>query len=129
MVTGVVVALFAAVFPVDVLADISNAGTLFAFFVVALGVMILRRTEPNRPRPFRTPAVWVVGPLALAGCALLFVSLGWNPTIYFFCIWAVAGLITYFLFARRNSALAPGNAELPGEKLEAAPRFHEGPGA
>ncbi|MGH8028540.1 MAG: amino acid permease [Arenimonas sp.] len=109
MVTGVVVALFAAVFPVDILADISNAGTLFAFFVVALGVMILRKTEPNRPRPFRTPMVWVVGPLALAGCALLFFSLGWNPTIKFFVIWAVLGLVTYFAFARRNSALAPGN--------------------
>jgi APA family basic amino acid/polyamine antiporter len=89
--TGVAVSLFAAMFPVDILADISNAGTLFAFFTVAMGVMILRRTEPNRPRPFRTPLVWIVGPLALAGCVLLFFSLGWNPTIKFFCAWAVIG--------------------------------------
>src|SRR6476619_6505860 len=84
--TGIAVSLFAAMFPVDILADISNAGTLFAFFTVAIGVMILRRTERNRPRPFRTPLVWIVGPLALAGCVLLFFSLGWNPTIKFFCV-------------------------------------------
>lgn len=105
MVTGVFVAIFSAVFPVSVLADISNSGTLFAFFVVALGVMILRVTQPNRPRPFRTPLIWVVGPAALGGCALLFVSLGWDPTIKYFCIWAVLGLVTYFAFARRHSVL------------------------
>ncbi|MBS0193285.1 MAG: amino acid permease [Proteobacteria bacterium] len=125
--TGIFVAFFAALFPVDILADISNAGTLFAFFAVALGVMVLRRTAPDRARPFRTPMVWVVGPLAMAGCVLLFFSLGWNPTIKFFCSWAVLGLIVYFTFARRNSALAPGNAELAGDKLDATPLIHEGP--
>jgi APA family basic amino acid/polyamine antiporter len=126
-ITGIFVAFFAALFPVDILADISNAGTLFAFFAVALGVLVLRRTEPNRPRPFRTPMVWIVGPGAMAGCVLLFFSLGWNPTIEFFCVWAVIGLAIYFLFARRNSALSPGNVELAAERLEAAPPFHEGP--
>jgi len=109
-VTGVFVSFFAALFPVDILADISNAGTLFAFFAVAVGVMVLRKTEPNRPRPFRTPMVWVVGPLALAGCALLFFSLGWNPTIKFFCFWAVLGLFIYFGYARRRSLLGISNA-------------------
>ena len=108
-ITGIVVSFFAALFPVDILADISNAGTLFAFFTVGIGVMILRKTEPNRPRPFKTPMVWIVGPLSLAGCVLLFFSLGWNPTIKFFCIWAVLGLIVYFMYARRRSNLAPGN--------------------
>lgn len=109
IVTGVFVSLFAAMFPVSMLADISNSGTLFAFFIVALGVMILRVTQPNRPRPFKTPFIWVVGPAALAGCALLFVSLGWNPTIKYFTIWAVIGLVVYFAFARRNSVM--GQAE------------------
>ncbi|WP_133498557.1 amino acid permease [Cognatilysobacter terrigena] len=126
--TGIFVAFFAALFPVSALADISNAGTLFAFFMVCTGVMILRRTEPDRPRPFRTPIVWIVGPLALAGCVLLFFSLGWNPTIKFFCFWAVLGLIVYFLFARSRSHLAPGNAPLHGgPKLEPTPLVHEGP--
>ena len=105
IVTGVFVALFAALFPVSMLADISNSGTLFAFFIVALGVMILRVTQPERKRSFRTPMIWVVGPLALGGCALLFVSLGWNPTIKYFLIWAAIGLVAYFAFARNNSVL------------------------
>ncbi|MBS0462592.1 MAG: amino acid permease, partial [Proteobacteria bacterium] len=125
--TGIFVAFFAALFPVDVLADISNAGTLFAFFCVALGVMVLRLRAPDRKRPFKTPLVWVVGPLAMAGCVLLFFSLGWNPTIKFFCIWAVLGLIVYFTFSRHRSALAPGNAEIDAERLEPTPLVHEGP--
>jgi len=130
MITGVFVAFFAALFPVDILADISNAGTLFAFAAVAIGVLVLRKTEPNRPRPFRTPLVWIVGPLAIGGSLLLFFSLGWNPTIKFFCIWAVLGLIIYFAFARRNSHLAPGNERLLhglGDPLPADPLVHEGP--
>jgi APA family basic amino acid/polyamine antiporter len=129
-ITGIFVAFFAALFPVGELADISNAGTLFAFFMVAAGVMVLRITEPSRPRPFRTPLVWVVGPLAMAGCVLLFFSLGWNPTIKFFCFWAVFGLVIYFLFARRRSHLAPGNEHLlhgMPEKLPPDPLVHEGP--
>jgi len=102
IITGVAVALFAAVFPVDMLADISNSGTLFAFFVVGLGVMVLRKTEPNRARPFRVPCVWVLGPLAMAGCALLFFSLGLY-TIKLFCIWAVLGVAVYWLYSRHHS--------------------------
>ena len=131
-ITGIFVAFFAALFPVGILADISNAGTLFAFFMVAAGVMILRRTDPKRLRPFRTPLIWIVGPLAMAGCVLLFFSLGWNPTIKFFCIWGVLGLITYFLYARNRSHLAPGNEALlhgDGEKLAADPLVQQGPNA
>jgi APA family basic amino acid/polyamine antiporter len=133
-ITGVAVSLFAAMFPVGALADISNAGTLFAFFMVAVGVMVLRRTDPGRVRPFRTPFVWVVGPLALAGCVLLFFSLGWNPTIKFFCGWAIIGLVVYFLYARRRSHLAPGNEQLlhaghvhGAPVLEPDPILREGP--
>jgi APA family basic amino acid/polyamine antiporter len=125
--TGIFVAVFAAIFPVDILADISNAGTLFAFFAVALGVMVLRKTSPDRKRPFRTPLVWLVGPLAMVGCVVLFLSLGWNPTLEFFCVWATIGLVIYFLFSRHTSALAPGNAELDAEPLEPTPLIHEGP--
>ena len=108
IITGVAVALFAAMFPVDALADISNAGTLFAFFMVAVGVMVLRVTQPARPRPFRSPLIWVVGPGAVVGCAVLFLSLGWNPTIKYFLIWAAVGLVMYFGYARSRSILAHG---------------------
>jgi APA family basic amino acid/polyamine antiporter len=107
IITGIAVSLFAAMFPVGTLADISNSGTLFAFFVVALGVMLLRTSDPGRRRGFRTPAIWVVGPLAMAGCALLFVSLGLY-TIKLFAIWAVIGLVVYFAYSRRHSHLANG---------------------
>ena len=108
-ITGIAVALFAAMFPVGMLADISNSGTLFAFFMVAAGVMMLRVAEPNRPRPFKTPFVWVVGPLAMAGCALLFISLG-SYTIKLFLIWAAVGLAVYFLYSRSRSHIARGDA-------------------
>lgn len=110
LVTGIAVSLFAAMFPVDILADISNSGTLFAFFIVAVGVMALRRKQPDRHRPFRTPFIWVVGPIAAAGCCLLFVSLG-IETIQMFLIWAVIGLAVYFGYSRSRSKLALGTSD------------------
>ena len=108
-ITGIFVSLFAAIFPVGALADISNSGTLFAFFTVALGVMVLRIKQPNRHRPFKTPLIWVVGPLAMAGCALLFVSLGLF-TIKLFFGWFFIGLAVYFLYSRKRSHLANGTS-------------------
>ena len=67
IITGVFVAAFAACFPVDLLADVSNAGTLFAFLVVAIGVMILRKTDPGRRRSFRTPLLVVGGSVGRGG--------------------------------------------------------------
>jgi len=105
IITGVAVSLFAAVFPVGILADISNSGTLFAFLMVAVAVMILRKTQPDRPRPFRTPMVWVVCPLAIAGTLLLFFNLSMY-TIGLFVGWAVIGIIFYYAYGYRRSHLA-----------------------
>jgi len=79
-----------------------------AFFVVALGVMLLRVRQPGRARSFRTPFIWVVGPGAMAGCLLLFLSLD-SVTIELFFGWAVIGLALYFVYARRRSHI--GRAE------------------
>ena len=76
-----------------------------AFFVVAAGVMILRVKDANRPRPFRTPLVWVVGPLAMIGCTILFLSLD-HITLKLFAGWTVIGVIVYALYGMRKSALA-----------------------
>src|SRR5690606_28878500 len=75
LVTGVGVTISAAFLPVGKLANISNSGTLFAFLIVALTVMALRIREKNRPRPFKTPAIWLIGPLAISGCLILFIFL------------------------------------------------------
>lgn len=103
--TGVFVALFAALFPVGALADISNSGTLFAFSLVAIGVMVLRRTQPDRPRSFRTPFVWVVAPLAAGGCVFLFTQLSGHTEAMFFA-WAAIGLVVYRLYGYRKSHVA-----------------------
>ncbi|TAL86200.1 MAG: amino acid permease [Rhodanobacter sp.] len=107
MITGAFVSLFAALFPVGILADITNSGTLFAFMMVSVGVMILRVTQPERPRPFRTPLVWIVCPLAVLGCLLLFLNLS-AFTITAFFVWAAIGLIVYFSYGYRKSHLANG---------------------
>ncbi|WP_397581688.1 amino acid permease [Sphingorhabdus sp.] len=107
--TGVFVALFAALFPVGKLADISNSGTLFAFFTVAVGVMILRRTNPDRPRPFRTPLYFLVCPLAAVGCVFLFFQLS-GYTELMFLGWTTIGLVVYFLYSRRRSHVGRGIA-------------------
>src|SRR3982751_2423214 len=74
-VTGVGVMLAAAFLPVGKLADYSHSGTLFAFMMVAISVLVLRRTDPNRRRPFRTPAVGVIAPIAIIGCVALYIML------------------------------------------------------
>jgi APA family basic amino acid/polyamine antiporter len=120
------VAAFAALFPVGVLADISNSGTLFAFIAVAFAVMVLRVQQPNRPRAFKTPMVWVVCPLAILGCLLLFLNLSLYTLSMFFG-WAAIGLVVYFLYGYRKSHMAPGNAPASGPVLDPHPAFHEGP--
>ena len=118
IVTGIVVAIAAAFLPVGTLADYSNAGTLFAFAAVSLGVMILRARDPNRPRPFRTPALYIVAPLSIAGCALLFINLN-NESKLLFVSWTVIGLIFYFLYGYRHSHVARGVTEVPELAAEA----------
>ncbi|MBS0226280.1 MAG: amino acid permease, partial [Proteobacteria bacterium] len=106
-VTGVVVSICAALFPVGKLADTSNSGTLLAFAMVSIGVLVLRKTQPDRPRPFRTPLAWIVCPLAVAGCLLLFVNLSMTAKLVF-AAWAVIGLVVYSLYSRHRSHLARG---------------------
>lgn len=111
VITGIAVALFAALFPVGALADISNSGTLFAFAMVAFAVLILRKTDPTRHRPFRTPGVAIVAPLAILGCIYLFFSLS-GYTLALFAGWAVIGLVVYFAYSRHHSHLGRGLVEV-----------------
>jgi APA family basic amino acid/polyamine antiporter len=121
IITGIFVALFAAFFPVGALADISNSGTLFAFAMVAIAVVVLRRTDPNRRRPFKTPGVIVVAPLAAIGCVYLFFSLS-KETQLMFVGWALFGLVVYFLYGYRKSHVAHGSPETHELDADAPPQ-------
>ncbi len=109
LITGLVVAFCSALLPVGKLADTSNSGTLLAFAMVSIGVLILRKQQPNRHRPFRTPFAWIVCPLAVAGCLLLFVNLSMTAKLVF-AGWAVLGLVIYRLYGYRRSLLAQETA-------------------
>jgi APA family basic amino acid/polyamine antiporter len=112
IVTGVGVVIAAAFLPVGQLANVSNSGTLFAFLTVAIAVMMLRRTDPGRRRPFRTPLVYVIAPLAVAGCLVLFFFL---PPVakLVFPVWAAIGLVFYFIYGIRKSHVGLGLNEVP----------------
>jgi APA family basic amino acid/polyamine antiporter len=120
IVTGVFVAIAAAFLPVGTLADYSNAGTLFAFAAVSVGVMVLRVKDPTRVRPFRTPALFLVAPLSIIGCLLLFFSLN-NESKILFAVWAVIGLVIYFLYSDRHSHVGRGITDVPELDADAPP--------
>ncbi len=107
VVTGIGATAAAAFLPVGKLADYSNSGTLFAFLMVAVSVMVLRRTDPGRHRPFRTPAVWIVAPLAIVGCLGLYVSLPLTA-ILVLPVWGAIGLLIYFAYSRARSNVGRG---------------------
>ena len=109
--TGIVVAVAAAFLPVGALADIANAGTLYAFFMVALAVMLLRRRDPDRPRKFRVPALWLVGPLTIAGCLFLFLNLP-RDAMLVLPIWTAVGLLVYLGYSRSRSHVGRGLFEV-----------------
>jgi APA family basic amino acid/polyamine antiporter len=104
-VTATIAAAIAGVLPLDQIAALANAGTLCAFIAVCVCMMVLRRREPERVRPFKTPLWFVVGPLGVLGCLYLFTSLP-SLTIGLFFVWNGLGLFAYFAFARRSSLLA-----------------------
>ncbi|MGN6058329.1 MAG: APC family permease, partial [Sphingomicrobium sp.] len=110
--TGIVVTLAAAFLPVGKLADYSNSGTLFAFAMVALAVLVLRRKDPARHRPFRTPGVAIIAPLAIIGCIGLYLNL---PTVakLVLIVWGAVGLLIYFGYSRSRSHVGRGILEVP----------------
>ncbi|MFM9910189.1 MAG: amino acid permease [Chitinophagaceae bacterium] len=98
------VGLFAAFIPGSVAGDLTSIGTLLAFVLVCLGVWILRKTDPNLPRPFKTPLVPLVPFLGMLVCSAMIVSL-WGPTLLSAFIWMIIGLAVYFGYSKKNSKL------------------------
>jgi APA family basic amino acid/polyamine antiporter len=115
LITGVVVAAIAGFVDLSTLADLVNIGTLFAFILVSIGVVVLRRTRPDLPRAFRTPLAPVVATLATLMCLYLMLNLK-GETWTRFLIWMALGLVVYFVYGRRHSRLG-----LRGEAGEPAP--------
>lgn len=103
-VTGIFVAVFAGFFTIGDLAELANAGTLLAFIAVGACLMILRCTRPDLPRVFRCPQPYIVGTLAILGCAYLMASLP-EMTLVRFVIWNVIGLAIYLIYGRSRSLL------------------------
>jgi len=105
--TGIFVGGVAAVVDIGSLADLTNIGTLFAFILVCLGVVILRRTDKNRPRPFRVPMTPIFPILGVIFCFVLMLSLPLETWIRFL-VWLAIGLTIYFLYSVRHSKLRGG---------------------
>ena len=103
--TGVFVAMPAALLPLDVLAELVNIGTLLAFVIVCAAVLIMRKTHPEADRPFRTPLVPLVPLLGIGTCLLLMFSLPWENWLRL-AVWLVIGMAIYFGYGRRHSIMA-----------------------
>ena len=104
-IAGFVVGIPAGILNIDTLAELSNIGTLFAFVLVSLGVIVLRKQQPDRPRSFRVPLVPLFPIISMVCCGVLMMGLPLITWIRFF-LWLIIGLVIYFLFSRKHSALA-----------------------
>ncbi|MFZ5493068.1 MAG: amino acid permease [Pseudomonadota bacterium] len=102
--TGLLIAIAAGVLPIHEVASLVNVGTLAAFVMVSVAVLYLRRAQPDLHRPFRTPFMPWTPILAILSCGYLIASLE-AVTLWRFVIWMVLGVVVYFLYARRHSAL------------------------
>ncbi|MBI1874481.1 MAG: amino acid permease [Acidobacteria bacterium] len=102
--TGIGVAAFAAIANINEVVELTNIGTLFAFVLVAVGIIVLRRVDPSRARPFRTPMVPLVPLLTVVMCGYLMLELPWVTWVRF-GVWLAIGLVFYFLYGVRHSTL------------------------
>ncbi|WP_435592254.1 amino acid permease [Nocardia sp. bgisy118] len=105
LVLGVCCAAIAGLLPIDIVVELVNIGALSAFAVVCVGVLVLRKQEPNRERPFRTPLVPLVPILALIGCALMAFTLDVLTWVRF-AVWVAVGVAVYLGYGRRHSTFA-----------------------
>jgi APA family basic amino acid/polyamine antiporter len=104
LVTGAIVALMAAFVPISMLGQLVSIGTLFAFVIVSIGILVLRKTKPDLPRPFKVPAVWLIAPLSAITSVLLMASLPLDTWLRLI-IWMAIGVVIYFIYGNKHSKL------------------------
>jgi basic amino acid/polyamine antiporter, APA family len=104
-VAGLAVGIPAGIWDIGTFADLANIGTLFAFVIVSAGVIVLRKTQPDRPRGFRVPGGSWMPIISIAFCAVLMLALPLETWVRFF-VWLAIGLAIYFPFGRKRSVLA-----------------------
>lgn len=101
---GIMSALLGSLVPLDELAKLVNIGTLSAFVLISVAVIVLRKKQPDLPRAFKCPGVPVIPGLAILFCLFLILNLGW-VTIVRFLVWLLIGMAIYFLYSRKHSKL------------------------
>lgn len=104
IITGVTVCVLSGLLPINIIAELCNMGTLLAFCIVAIGVAVLRKAQPDANRPFRCPAVGIVVPLAVLFCGYLIANLP-AETFLYLGVWYAIGMMVYFSYSRHNSTL------------------------
>ncbi|HTC51176.1 MAG TPA: amino acid permease [Steroidobacteraceae bacterium] len=118
LITGLFAATVGGLVPVDILGELVSIGTLFAFIVVCIGVLVLRKTRPDLPRPFRVKAVWFVAPAGVVMCALM---IGFLPvsTWLRLVLWTAIGILIYFTYGYQHSRLRNRAISVPASDLPA----------
>jgi APA family basic amino acid/polyamine antiporter len=119
--TGILVAMLASFIPLGVLAELVNIGTLLAFVIVCLAVLVMRYIHPQAERPFRCPWVPVIPILGVIFCLILMLSLPWGNWLRLF-LWMVTGIAIYFFYGRHHSVMARQRlqAQAPAPGIEPA---------
>lgn len=107
---AIFVSIIAGIFPIGMIAEMANIGTLSAFLIASIGVMVLRKTEPDLKRNFKCPAVWIIAPLAVLSCGYLMANLP-LATWHRFGFWILFGLCVYFGYSRAHSVIGRRAAE------------------